>query len=302
MGNSTLPKDSTAQGECTQKPGMSAVEGKVHPTDRLVKAVLKSSKYRHVCAPLIRHIGAHELEVRRNLKAAVKATKGKLHQVGGAYFETPIDYERAWRELQESAATDSEALRRVCQSLMALHVSTKERLPILETFYTTTLADIGPIHTVLDLACGLNPLAIPWMPLDAPVTYYAYDIYTDMMAFLHKALPLLGVTGQADPRNIMQTDALSAQKVDLALLLKAIPCLEHVDVGYPTDRPIGLRLLEAVNAKYILVSFPVHSIGGIDKGMTETYSARFLASVAGKPWEIQRLEFSTELAFLVQKA
>ncbi len=273
----------------------------VHPIDRLIKAVLKSSKYRHVCLPLIQHIGAHELQVRRNLKAAVKATKGKLHQIGGAYFENPIDYERAWHTLQESSAEDSDTLRRACQNLMALHVSTKERLPILETFYATTLADIGPIHTVLDLACGLNPLAIPWMPLDTPVVYDAYDIYTDMMAFLDKALPLLGVAGQAEPRDIIQTDNLPPTKVDLALLLKAIPCLEHIDVGYPTDRPIGLRLLEAINARYILVSFPVHSIGGIDKGMPETYSARFLASVAGKPWDIQCFEFSTELAFLVQK-
>jgi 16S rRNA (guanine(1405)-N(7))-methyltransferase len=134
------------------------------------------------------------------------------------------------------------------------------------------------------------------------VTYYACDIYTDMMAFLQKALPLLGVEGRAEARDILQADNWPTRRVDLALLLKAIPCLEHVDVGYPADRPIGLRLLEAINARYILVSFPVHSIGGIDKGMTKTYSARFLASVVGKSWEIQRFDFSTELVFLVQKA
>jgi 16S rRNA (guanine(1405)-N(7))-methyltransferase len=274
-------------------------EKKGHPTDKLVEAVQKSAKYKHICAPLIRRIGAHELGVRRNLKAAVKATKGKLHQVAGAYFETAIDYDRAWCDLRQSAAQSREALQRTCRALMALHVSTKERLHILETFYTTTLADVGPIHTVLDLACGLNPLAIPQMPLDSPVTYYAYDIYTDMMAFLQKALPLLGVAGQAEAQDIIQTPPL--HQVDLALLLKAIPCLAHVDIGAPADSPIGRRMLEAVNARYILVSFPVHSIGGVDKGMAETYSTRFLASVAGKPWEIQRFEFSTELAFLVRK-
>ena len=176
---------------------------KEHPIDKLVKAVQKSAKYQHICAPLIQRIGAHELDVRRNLKAAVKATKGKLHQVAGAYFETSIDYDRAWCDLQQSAAQNSADLQPTCQALMALHVSTNERLPILDSFYTTTLADVGPIHTVLDLACGLNPLAIPQMPLDTPVTYYAYDIYTDMMAFLHQALPLLGVAGQAEARDIV---------------------------------------------------------------------------------------------------
>ena len=54
-----------------------------------------------------------------------------------------------------------------CLERMRGHASTQERLPILEEFFQTTLASIAPVESVLDLACGLNPLALPWMPLTA---------------------------------------------------------------------------------------------------------------------------------------
>jgi 16S rRNA (guanine(1405)-N(7))-methyltransferase len=55
--------------------------------DKLLEAIQSSSKYRHIDIDLIRAIGTSELEKRRTLKEAIKATKNKLHQVGGAYQE-----------------------------------------------------------------------------------------------------------------------------------------------------------------------------------------------------------------------
>ena len=51
---------------------------------KLVTAVSRSPKYQHVSPALIRRFGAEELGKRRSYKDAVKATKNKLHQVGGA--------------------------------------------------------------------------------------------------------------------------------------------------------------------------------------------------------------------------
>lgn len=36
--------------------------------------------------------------------------------------------------------------------MMRLHASTRERLPYLDAFYQQTLAPIGEIHSLLDLA------------------------------------------------------------------------------------------------------------------------------------------------------
>ena len=133
--------------------------------DALVAAVLGSSKYRAVAPDLVRAIGARELAARPNLKTAIKATKNTLHQAGGAFTDAPIDYDRALAELRAAAAAGDEPFRAACRAVMARHTSTRERLPILDTFYATTLAGLPSPGRVLDVACGLNPLAWPWLPL-----------------------------------------------------------------------------------------------------------------------------------------
>jgi 16S rRNA (guanine(1405)-N(7))-methyltransferase len=55
------------------------------------------------------------------------------------------------------------------------------------------------------------------------------------------------------------------QHADLALILKTLPCLEQL------DKTAGQWLLEAVNVDYLLLSFPVYSLGGRDKHMLENY-------------------------------
>jgi 16S rRNA (guanine(1405)-N(7))-methyltransferase len=265
-----------------------------NPLDRLVTAVLKSSKHGRICEEFIRRVGAEELPKRRNLKEAIKATKNKLHQVGGAYLDVNMPYAR-WLDLLGSAARspDGDDLLDACREVMSHHASTMERLPILDSFYTTVLASLTPVRSVLDVACGLNPLAIPWMPLTPGAAYYAYDIYHDMIEFVGAFMALTNVNGDAHARDVAQF--VPPQKVDVALVLKTIPCLEQI------DKSAGLQLLESLNADYVVVSFPVHSLGGYDKGMATNYETRLRDLLAGKPWLVQRFEFETELVFLVDK-
>jgi 16S rRNA (guanine(1405)-N(7))-methyltransferase len=265
-----------------------------NPLDRLVTAVLKSPKHGRICEEFIRRVGAEELPKRRNLKEAIKATKNKLHQVGGAYLDANMPYAR-WLELLRGAARspDRDDLLDACREVMSHHASTEERLPILDSFYTIVLADLAPVRSVLDVACGLNPLAIPWMPLALGAAYYAYDIYHDMIEFVVAFMALTGVNGYAHARDVAQF--VPPEKVDVALVLKTIPCLEQI------DKSAGLRLLESINADHVMVSFPVRSLGGYDKGMVTNYETRLHDLLAGKPWPVQRFAFETELVFLVDK-
>lgn len=262
--------------------------------EKLVETVRASSRYKEVSADLIRDIGLRELAKRTSLKEAVKAAKSKLHQVGGAYFAERKEYATWLNDLSHLARLGKrDDLLAYLQMIMGYHASTKERLPILEQFYTTILADLPPIHSVLDIACGFNPLALPWMPLAEPVEYYAYDIFGDMVSFLNQFLTLMRVQGQAQVCDVIQ--ACPTRKVDLAFVLKTISCLEQV------DRLAGSRLLHTLNADYIVVSFPVHSLSGKTRGMKAHYAARFHALVEGSPWSIKPFEFATELAFLITK-
>lgn len=257
--------------------------------DQLMDEVLASSKYRHLPATLVRALGADELAKRRKLADAVKATKNKLHQIAGAYQLGKPDY-AAWLATLR-AAPDGAAQRTVCTTLMAHHASTRERLTMLADFYTTLFAGLPPITRLLDLACGLNPLARPWMPLAADAHYLACDLYDDQMAFLQEALLLLGGSADAFVWDLLQ--GAPPHAADVALLLKTIPCLEQV------DKTIGARLLATVNAPVLIVSFPVQSLGGRQKGMAVNYERHFGELVAGQPWRIDRFSFVNELIFRV---
>ena len=133
------------------------------------------------------------------------------------------------------------------------------------------------------------------MPLAPQATYIAVDIYEDLMAFLDKAIALCGMRPNAIAHSVL-SGLPTLHRVDLALLLKAIPCLEQV------DKAAGRRLLEQVQADYILVSFPISSLGGRSRGMLTHYESHFMELLANEPWSVQSFRFSTELAFLVTKA
>lgn len=262
--------------------------------DQLVTAVLSSRKYAHITPDFVRSLALKEIRHQRSYKDALKATRNKLHQVAAAYLLSQPDYALWLARLREAhASSEPAALRDICRELMSTHASTRERLPILEDFYPTVLAGLAPIRSVLDLACGLNPLALPWMGLPADVDYFAVDIYQDMLDFLGQFMRLLGIQGHLIPADVLEFSF--EREVDLALVLKAIPCLEQL------DRSAGRRLLNALPAQHLLVSFPVHSLGGRRVGMLETYAAHLQELVAGQAWSVRRFDFPTELVFLLSR-
>ena len=261
--------------------------------DQLVTAVSGSSKYKQISPDLIRTIGSAELEKRPSFKAAIKATKKKLHQVGGAYLDGAPNYAKALTMLAE-AQGDDYALRAACRETMRWHISTRERLPILDEFYTAVFAALPPINSVLDIACGLNPLARPWMALSNTAVYTAYDIYADAMQFLQSFMALADINGRAEVRDVLHNPP--TQPADLVFILKTLPCLEQI------DKQASQRLLDALDARYLLISYPVASLGGREKGMVAAYHAHFQALAAGRRWRTQRFLFDTELAFLVEVA
>lgn len=262
--------------------------------EKLVQHVMENDKYSVIDIDLVRSLGAEELQKRGSLKEAVKSTRNKLHQVGSAFQEKPIAY-AAWIKELESLPTDlnSDASTTFLVKAMQSHASTQERLNIHTTFFKQVLQDLGPIHSILDLACGLNPLNLPWIPAAPDIEYYACDIYTNMVDFLNHFFAHYSIRGQAFLCDL--TNDIPQQNVQLALLLKTIPCLEQV------NKTAGLRLLNEVQAENILVTFPAHSLGGRSKGMVQNYSDHFQALTAGQPWKITRYEFPGELAFLVRK-
>jgi 16S rRNA (guanine(1405)-N(7))-methyltransferase len=259
--------------------------------NQVVESLARGGRYNQVDETLVRRLARIELSKRAGLKDVVKAVKNKLHQVGGAYQEENPDYNSWLTDLAAAKGLDPEQFRLTLCRMMEHHASTRERLPLLDEFYATCLAGLPSIHSVLDIACGLNPLSIPWMGLADGAQYLAVDIYQDMISFLNGVLALMPVVGRAATCDVIS--ACPAQPADLALALKTIPCLEQI------DKNAGERLLSSIQAKVMLVSFPLRSLGGRNVGMAANYEKRFLLIAANKHWEIERFVFKNELVFRI---
>lgn len=264
------------------------------PLETLVVEIKGSKKYRHIAEALVRRVGSRELRHRKSLKEAVKATKNKLHQIGGAFIEFEMPYARWKRELQAAHATGNHAdFLEVCKRIMASHASTRERMADIDRFYPEIFSHLGEVNTVLDLACGLNPLMLPWMPLSDRAVYYACDIYEDMVDFLNFFFDLIGRPGRAEVADLGQS--VPALKADVVFLLKVLPCLEQ------SEKNRSLALLNSVKARCLAVSFPCQSLGGRAKGMAANYDQEFRSLIASTGWSFQRIDFSREMVFLVKK-
>ncbi len=262
--------------------------------NKIVTDIKKTSKYNNVNSDIIIRIAQTELRKRRTIKEAIKATKRKLHQIGTAFLPRKIPYEKYLNLLKDSYnALKKDEFLSICRQLMKFQSSTNERLTLLDSFYKEILSDIQPINSVVDIASGLGPLAIPWMPLKAGTTYYAYDIFNDMIKFLNDFMIFTNVRGKAYSYDVVQSFPQS--QADVAFLLKSIPCLLQI------DKNIIQRCLKEIHCQFIVISFPVMSLGGKNKGMRENYESLFMNGINEKDFKIKRFEFSTELVFRIEK-
>lgn len=298
-------------------------EGPPTELDQLLAAVQASVHYRQVSPALIRSIGGRELHARRSLKEATKATKNALHQVYGAFLPPKPPYERWLAQLETARELDAcravaehtpdrvdsttpapapapgiahsgnQAWHQTCSAIMANHASTAERIPTLAAFYASALAELPPINSVLDLGCGLNPLAIPWMGLVPGASYRCCDIDAALIGFLSRTFALAGIDGHAEVRDLVTEPP--RQPADLALVLKLLPTLEAI------QRDSGPALLDALQARYLLVSFPARSLGGRTSGLAAQHTSRFLALADMRGWTIRQMAFPAEVAFLVDR-
>jgi 16S rRNA (guanine(1405)-N(7))-methyltransferase len=262
--------------------------------DQLTAEVQKKPKYADISIEIIQRIGDQELKKRSSLKEAVKGTLSKLHQIGGAYLEHRPDFSAWLAELEGiSDELKSEAVKDFCQEKMKGHASTLERLPFLKEFYQVCLKSIAPVHSILDLGCGINPLALPWMPLAVDPMYLGLDIINDLTQFDQRFLEHVHMRGRVLCKDFL--NQLPRQRYQLALVLKVIPLIEQI------SKTAARPWLESIPAENLLVSFPKYSLSGKGKGMRENYAERFIQLTQGSNWKIEPFEFTTELAFLLSR-
>lgn len=262
--------------------------------DSIIADVLRSKKYRHIgiCEDTVRDLVAAELQRYKRRKDVLKAVRAKLHRIVALHLGDP-DYPTAICELEVAFRTgNSTAVRQACAKIMETHISTRERLLILEDFYQRIFAVTGIPHSLLDLACGLNPLSFPWMELPVTTRYYAYDIRPERIGLINRYFSLQGLLPLAKVQDIIVNPP--TEEAHIAFIFKEVHRFEH------RQRGCSLLLLDALHVPWVVVSLPTESASG-QRDLTDHHRRLLYSIVSERPWHVQEITFENELVFCINK-
>ncbi len=255
----------------------------------VVERVMRSSRYRAVDRELVARLAAEELPKARNADDAVKRVKRRLHQAVGAF--------RSGRSVRADRTAwpveDPDALRAACARAMSQHASTRERLPYIDTFHAGIWRLTGVPDHLLDLGCGLGPLALPWMAIGS-ASYRASDVDAASLEVVEGFLEAVGQRHSVSVHDLVGGPPAVETVADVVLMLKLVTTLDRQDPN------AAARLLRTVPARKAVVSFAARSLGGRG-GRDRTYRARLdrLVHDAGRVRDVVEASVPNELVFVL---
>ncbi|MBS3146015.1 hypothetical protein J4414_04400, partial [Candidatus Woesearchaeota archaeon] len=193
-----------------------------------------------------------QLKRSKKYRLMLKSIRKDLREIYGAF----IKEKPSLNNLKEVLKTKklNQTLEEHNQ-ILKTHQSTSERLNNYKEIYKNIFKEIKP-ESILDLACGLNPLSFPYMGLE-DVYYIASELNKEDCNFIKDYLDLIKVKNKVIPLNLTKDyEKLNKIKVDIAFLFKTLDSLEKI------KRNISKDLLKNINSRYIAVSFAIKSLSG----------------------------------------
>jgi 16S rRNA (guanine(1405)-N(7))-methyltransferase len=261
----------------------------------MVERVLDSKKYRHAgLNPItVNDLIRQEMQHHASEKALLKAVRRKLHNIVAPYLGEP-DYAALATQLTQIAdySLASEPLSAFCLNVLAKHASTAERIPLLNSFYTQLFQATGKPTTILDLACGLHPLAFPWMDLPSTVHYHAYDILQPRVDFINQFFTNLGLSPLAENRDILVDPP--TQQADLAIFFKEAHRFEKRQPG------CNREFWNSLNVDTLAVSLPSQNLAGTHS-LLEVHRSLVHANLPSNR-RIREISFDNEIIFIIERS
>ncbi len=253
---------------------------------KTLDAILTSKNYREICPDTVKRIFAEKLPLYKSLKEADKSARAALHQITGA-FMTAEEIHLAGKMAAEFAAGDESALERV----LHLHSSTRERKNSWRAMYAQVFDALGGApETVIDLACGLNPIALGSLGVKK---IFGYDIQGGAVRTVNDWAQLCGWEIEGHCADLLCE--IDFPKADLALMMKLLPLLDRQKAGS------AKALLETCPTKHILVTYPTRTLGGRNVGMEEQYSSWMENNLPANLEITLRFTVDTELCYLLAR-
>lgn len=223
----------------------------------MTDVIQSSRKYRGLGlnTATVRDLITQEAPRHTSQKTLRKTVRRKLHNIIAPYLGEP-DYGVLQSRLSgiDSGRPDSPDIRQFCLEVLAEHASTAERIPIMAAFYQRIFDITGQPERLLDLACGLHPLAFPWMGLPSTTCYYAYDIIQPRVDFINKFFRKIGLAPLGKNQDILAQPP--EVKADLCLFFKEAHRFEKRSPG------CNQAFWASLKTRWLAVSLPTHNLTG----------------------------------------
>ncbi len=260
---------------------------------QMTERVLQSRKYAGMDLPAetVRDLIMQEAAVGKSPKETEKSMREKLHQIIAPYLGDP-DYPSEERLLAEAAAQGEDAVREWCLRILAVHTSSKERIPYMEVFYRTVFERIGTPKSILDVACAFNPFAFPWMGLPKETAYHAYDLHTPRVHLINSFFRAYGMEPLAEVRDIL-LDPPDIQ-AETAFFFKEAHRFESRKKGCNRNFWIALPV------RTIVVTLPAENLTGQHQ-MRSRQRSLIEKNIEGLGWQYEETEVAGEMIFIIRK-
>jgi 16S rRNA (guanine(1405)-N(7))-methyltransferase len=227
--------------------------------NKILSEVKKHKKYSSISDEVVLDEIKKHLKSNPNItsidKQLIKDIRKELH-LSYASFQTKKKSQRQKYLIQIREKLDDELTKK----LLLITLSTKERLNDYKKLYKEIFKITQPPKTIVDLACGLNPVSYPYMGLDNKLTYHAYDIDEDDINFLNDYFDVMkkhGLKGKAEILNLRnETKVSKIPKSDIIFLFKIIDLLDKKD--HKTSEQLIKTLIK--KTEFIVASFATRTL------------------------------------------
>ena len=139
------------------------------------------------------------------------------------------------------------------EKILMTHRSTRERLNYYGEIFEKIFSITGKPKHILDIGCGLNPLALVFASLK-DVKYTAVELTEEDCSFLNKYFKIMNIDGTAIEMNLLVEHAFP--RADVCFVFKLLDSLEAL------KRNISKEIISSIDAKFIVISFPTKTLSG----------------------------------------
>ncbi len=262
---------------------------------KLIQDVQSSRKYRDLDLPdaFLRDLIENEFLHTTNKRIIKDNFRKKLHEVIAPYLED-IDYYQETKYLSaeyQQNSLNNDQIKNWARTIMHKHASTRERLANLEGFYQTIWSNIGYPSSIIDLACALDPLSLPWFNNPFLNSFYGIDIHKPRLDFLETYFQLFFPFAKTITRLYCGTCQI---KADCAFLFKEAHRMEKRKSGSTS------QLIQNLDVQHIIISLPAQDLSG-HHDLSDFHTRLIENAIQGQNLSMTMAQVGLELLYFIEK-